>query len=394
MIPLPTARRRAEELDAALASRPGTEPSAELRPLLDVVAALRAEAASAPAPRPAFSASLREALMAEAETVLVPVDPADEARLVLHRSTPTAHRQRRIAVVAAAAVISGASATTAYAAQDALPGDTLYGVKRALEGARDSVSLTDAAQGAVTLRHAEQRLAELQGLVARDDVASASRVPGVLDTFTDQTERGSELILADAASSGDDRQVERVREFVVRSITVLDAVYPSLGDDDREALGRALALLRAVDERALEICGTCGSGTAAELPFSLANALSLFDSGVRDLPELPDLSSAAGLPPGSVSGGATTAPLQGPAEAPTTEAPQAEAPATPQEPAAPSAPQTPAAPPPTSPPTVPPVLPPGGTTGLTDPLTEQLGPLGETLRSVTGSVDRLLGLDK
>ncbi|WP_447644675.1 hypothetical protein [Nocardioides zeae] len=55
MMSLPTARRRAEELDAAVSgsARGASAPRADLEPLLDVVARLRAEgAAAAPAPAP------------------------------------------------------------------------------------------------------------------------------------------------------------------------------------------------------------------------------------------------------------------------------------------------------------------------------------------------------
>lgn len=396
MIPLPTARRRAEELEAALAPRSSSTVPDDLGPLLDVVAALRAEAAAAPAtPRPAFSAALRERLMTEADTVLVPVDPADEQRLTLPRTNAAPRRQRRVAVVAAAAVISGASTTMAYAAQDALPGDSLYSVKRALEGARDSISLTDAAQGTVTLRHAEQRLAELQGLVERDDVASAARVPSTLDSFVEQADRGSALLLGDAGDN--DRVAQQVRTFVAESVATLAAVEPSLDAEDRSALGRAISVLTAIDERALDLCPTCGSGAAVSLPFELSSAADLWDSGLSgDLPELPTFDGAAELPPGSVSGGVPTAPLEVPGATPQTptapgatpQAPESGTPSTP--PAAPTTPSTPAP----AVPTPPAIVPPGGVSGLTDPITGATGPLAGPLRGVTDAIDKLLGLDQ
>jgi len=397
MIVLPTARRRAEELDAAVSRRAsGTTPAApELAPLLDVVAQLRAEAATtAPSPRPDFSRDLRALLMAEADTALVPAAaPADDDRLRLPvHATP--RRQRRVAAVAAAVVIAGTSSTMAYAAQDALPGDSLYPVKRALEGARGTISLTDEAKGTVTLRHAAQRLAEVEGLVARDEASSRAQVPGSLETFTDQADDAAALLLGAAADSGHTAPVVQVRSFVSESIAALSGLQSQVGDDAEAAFADAVAALVAIDEQALAQCAACGDDPL-ELPLSLSAAAALADEA-GELPELPTL-DLADLPPGSISGpgGTDPAPIEAPPAEP--EAPSADTPA----PSTPS----PTTPPPTSPtlPDVPPILPPsgsgsGGTSGLVEGVTGLTGPLQEPLDQLTSpltqTLDQLLGLGR
>lgn len=402
MIALSTARRRAEELDAAVSRRAsGTAKAApELAPLLDVVTQLRDEAASAPAPRPEFSSNLRALLMAEAETALVAAPAATDADDRLRLPTHTApRRQRRVAAVAAAVVLAGSSSTMAYAAQDALPGDSLYPVKRALEGARGTISLTDEAKGTVTLRHAAQRLAEVEGLVERDDTSSRAQVPDALGTFTEQADEATTLLLGAAADNGHTEPVVQVRSFVADSIAALTALEPSLAATDRPALADAVELLQAVDALALEQCATCGTDLV-ELPLSLTSALSLAEEAeAGTLPDLPSI-DLADLPPGSISGpGAQDpAPLAPPAAEtdPGTTPPSSGTPSTP-------APGTPPSTTPTTPalPDVPPLLPPstgGGLTGTVGGITGLTGPLQEPLDALTSpltqTLDQLLGLGR
>ena len=83
---------------------PGPVGERAEQPLLDVVAQLRAEAAtSVPVPRADFAADLRARLMTEAATVLVAPDPATDELLTIRRSPHAPRRQRRVTAVAAVA---------------------------------------------------------------------------------------------------------------------------------------------------------------------------------------------------------------------------------------------------------------------------------------------------
>ena len=141
-----SARRSAEEFDAAL-SRPLTEQDAQsFAALLAVVRDL--QAIPAPAPRAEFVSDLRERLLAEADTALLPQAArpltAEEQRLVLpvrpHR------RDRRLAAALGAAALVGATTSMAVAAQTALPGQSLYPVKRAIENAQTGLARDDTAR--------------------------------------------------------------------------------------------------------------------------------------------------------------------------------------------------------------------------------------------------------
>src|SRR5699024_3599055 len=124
--------------DGGLGDGPGA-PSRNTGELLEVVGALRD--VEHPEPRPEFVASLRTRLMAEADEVLTDVD----AQLTLPAHSRSG-RDRRLAVAAGAIAVVASTGSVAVASQDALPGDTLYPVKRVLEGAQTSITLGDEAQ--------------------------------------------------------------------------------------------------------------------------------------------------------------------------------------------------------------------------------------------------------
>src|SRR4051794_30279941 len=137
MTPFLSARKRVEEfadvVDAVLATASGAaaRPPTTLEPLLDVVVALRS--VPVPAPRPEFTALLRQRLLADAVTVLAP-GPGEAPSQTRLPPPGRSRRPSRVVVAATAIVAVGGSAGVATAAQGALPGDALYPVKRALEG--------------------------------------------------------------------------------------------------------------------------------------------------------------------------------------------------------------------------------------------------------------------
>ena len=205
--------RRAEEF-AARVDGPGT-PRAATDPgterLVGVAELLRVRGAGdlAATPREAFAAELRERLMAEAATVLTP----QHAALALPART-RGKRERRLVAVASAAVLLGGTAGMATAAQNAMPGEALYPVKRGIEKAEAGLSLGSAARGRDLLHQATGRLGEADGLVGRDPSTATLQVPGTISTFTAQATRGSDLLMAayaDERRPRDDRHRAGVR---------------------------------------------------------------------------------------------------------------------------------------------------------------------------------------
>src|SRR5688500_11565404 len=140
------ARRRADEFEALLTRVPGASLSdreaARFAELVALVSDLRA--LPEVAPRAEFVSSLRESLMAEADTVLVR-QPAAPQRLAM--PVTTRPRDRRLATLLGGAALVGATATMAVAAQTSLPGESLYGVKRGIESAEVRLAGDDSARG-------------------------------------------------------------------------------------------------------------------------------------------------------------------------------------------------------------------------------------------------------
>lgn len=269
------ARRRADRFDALVGDPTATADDARTAELLELVGALRA--VPAPAPRADFSAALRERLLAEADTVLLPRDRTVDARLTLPATTRTAQRtrrDRRFAVAAGTLAVVGATTSMAVAAQTALPGDALYPVKRALEEARTGVSVGDAAKGTTLLASASGRLDELAELARLGTPESAAAVPGTLETFTEQAQAASELMVEDYEKTGQAESIATLRDFTSQSMAELAALEEVLPVSTADALRAAAAVLAEIDAKAAAMCPTCGGSGITEVPLSLLGAAS------------------------------------------------------------------------------------------------------------------------
>lgn len=212
-------------------------------------------------PRPDFAADLRAQLMAEADTALINVER--ELTLPVRRH---GRSQRRLATAAAGIAIVGASTSMAVAAQSALPGDALYPIKRALEDAQSGMRFSDEARGRVELENARARLSEVSDLSQRGTVAADARVPGTLNAFTKQANRGSDLLLDEYAATGDTSEIRTVRKFVADSMATLEALDLIVPDRAHDELGDAARALTRIDDRARSACPTCEGPAALDLP--------------------------------------------------------------------------------------------------------------------------------
>ena len=174
-------------------------------------------------PDPAFVAALRERLLAEAQTVLVAAaeEQADaDERLRLRPAAPRARRRhRRLAAGISGVILVGASGTMAVAAQNALPGDWLYPLKRSIESAHAQLTFDRAARGRVLLDSASTRLDEAAELSRTG--ASADPWWQTLDAFTQEAVEGSDLLIADYQATGDQSSITTVRTFTATSMARL-----------------------------------------------------------------------------------------------------------------------------------------------------------------------------
>ncbi|QIK65125.1 hypothetical protein G7072_01130 [Nocardioides sp. HDW12B] len=284
MITLTSARRRADELAAALDDPTTSAVRPEIAELVGVADVLRAHAAAeAPAlfPRPEFTSRLREQLLAEAAESWT-YDPS-AARLELRARTTTPRRERRLVVAATALLLAGGSAGMAAAAQQALPGEALYPIKRGLEEVRADLTSDDAARGRTLLSQADSRLGEVAALVGES--ATDPAISSTLETYRSQAREGSGLLLGSytAGSDADADAVSEVRGFTQDGLAQLDALAAALAPELAEDLRETTRLLETIDADAVEVCPTCRPASARALPVAFEPAL---DDAARVLASL------------------------------------------------------------------------------------------------------------
>ena len=242
------ARKRAEEFSAAVEGRTAASTlRPELAELVGIVSALREH--EAPAPRPEFSAELRERLLAEAEATLA----TDKVLRLPPRRSGT--RERRLALVASSVVLVGGTAGMAAASQDALPGDALYPIKRGIERVQADLGTSSTSKGRELLSQADNRLVEVQGLMSEPD--GSAHVPATIERFTAQAVEGSDLLLESFEESQDPAVIEELRGFTAEALPVLQELAKVAPPEFQDELARAAAALTEIDQRASEACTAC-----------------------------------------------------------------------------------------------------------------------------------------
>jgi hypothetical protein len=325
MTPVFAARRRAEEF-ASLVEAPSTSDSGDARydELLRVVGTLR-DAAPVTA-RPEFVADLRERLLIAADTALVPSSttkvPTETDRLTLppRRSA----RERRIAAVVGGLALVGATTSMAVAAQDALPGEALYPVKRAMENAQTDLQFSEADKGATLLASASGRLDEVGALSENASDEDTIAIADTLDTFAAQASEASDLLLADYADNDNQASVSELRDFTAQSLDQLTALEPQVPDEARDELVRAARVLLDIDAAAQQACPICAGTGITEIPRIFARTPAEFTvlppsgSAPSNTPaQAPDKEKPGGkAPQEEPSGGAPAVPTVEPAEPP------------------------------------------------------------------------------
>jgi len=273
MSPAFTTRRRAEEFDRLVESTRSGAPvtgsvSADLAELADFATALR----SAPevSPRPAFSADLRERLMAAAVTELAAGGGTDAItdRLTVRNSPVRRKHERRLTIGIASLAIVGASAGTALASQGSLPGQPLYPVKRAIENVRSGFTPGDSGKGNAILGDADTRLAEVAQL-SRGSDGNVAEINKTLNTFAEQAKKASDLLLSNYQQSQDPASIEKLHQFASDSIDQLTVLEPLLPAGAKQALTEAAQAVLMIDTAASNLCPTCGGNPLTSLPETL-----------------------------------------------------------------------------------------------------------------------------
>jgi hypothetical protein len=300
--------RGAEEFDELLSGRTGD--SKAYADLLEVVASLRAlppvEA------RPEFVASLRTQLIAAAEREPARADTDLAARLTPRQRRGA--RERRLAAVIGGFAVVTATGSMAMASQDALPGDVLYPVKRAIENAQTNLQSDDASKADTLIAHAESRLDEAEALTARG--ADADAINATLQDFADQATQASEFSLDDFGKTGKAELIADLRAFARDSMDRLGGLGPIAPAASRPMLITASQTIKQIDAAAWETCSSCADGAVAEVPSFALLPLGAVLSG--DVPGTASVSDVVppkkpakphGQQPPPPADGATDAPL-------------------------------------------------------------------------------------
>ncbi len=224
---------------AAILERYPEEDQAWLRPLLStgqiIGGAFQAEEASY-----YFEGSLKAKVLAAATPVIGgPVaDPLPEPPRFGQLGATVAS----VAVLAVAAML-GVITFGFVTAGESVPGEWNYGFKRATEQAQVRFASGDERIN-VHIRQAEERLDEIQTLVARDNISS-----GHIDSFTDELEDIREL--------AEEESFDLVQQTKVRNLSeTAEVVLADVGETEEEL---APVAAEAVDQ-AREVAAAVGGG--------------------------------------------------------------------------------------------------------------------------------------
>lgn len=245
--------RRADADRLAALLEGSAEPDGGEERQLTALATLLRDTTPAPPPmRAAFRTELRAQVVESART------QAAEAPL-LTRLRDRVQRARYSAGLAGATGVASmalAGGGVAGAAEQAQPGDLLYGTKLAIEDARLFLTGDDAARGERAISYALDRLAEAQQAADDGDVEGAATA---LDGAAERTREGTAAILG----SGDDAPLLDLADALDREESALEALLPALDGPSIVAAEAVLAEIVAARDAiaaALTLPGLPGNG--------------------------------------------------------------------------------------------------------------------------------------
>lgn len=182
------------------------------------------------------------------------------------RRRPSVRRRFGVLVtcVAALAVLAGIAAT---ASKNALPGDALYGVKRATESTGGLFTFGDQAEATQQLEVARTRMDEVQGLLQSGSAPDSAAITTAMNDFNTATATGSRMMLsADRAGGADSSQLADLRTWATAQndrMAEMQSSWPEANASDAEEsktlLDRVLTRTEALRART----GCADGGTAA-----------------------------------------------------------------------------------------------------------------------------------
>jgi len=211
--------RRLDRLDADAASG----ATGDLALLLQTARVARASVSQSM--RPAVAQMHLNALRADRASQVVLV-PARSRRGI---------RAAAIGLVAAIVLTLGAGSAIA-ASNGALPGDPLYGFKRAVERLSLAMHRDPSGRAALHLQFAQERLAEAETLL--EEGKDAKPTLDALDAELNDAE--AEALHAQALGKDADALLAHVQEMIAKHIAVLNGVLAKVPAQAKDAIQRAI----------------------------------------------------------------------------------------------------------------------------------------------------------
>ncbi len=235
-------------------------------------------------PDPNFRMATRARLVAMAAVRTPEPEPVTGLkRLLMIRAedaVPSRWRTRLTATLAGAALTVTAAASLVALADNARPGDVLYGLKRGTE--QTQLALAGDARGQTLLDFASTRLSELEQLVDQpsalpaaggaaptgDTVLAAGADPelviSTLETMDDQTTEGTAWLTDRAVTTRNEAPLDDLAVWAATQNDGLAALAPALPAAAGAAMSHSIELLSEVSARTIGLQGAlaCSSGPA------------------------------------------------------------------------------------------------------------------------------------
>ncbi len=154
-------------------------------------------------------------------------------------------------VVTVVAVI-GLLNTTAVAAQNSLPGQTLYPVKRTVEKIELTLTLDQSKKSEVRLKHAEHRLTEAKTIVENTDVSENKEIqPDTAAVIQQALNESADATAKVAEESTDNKDIlKKVVELTDKQESVLTDIEGKVSGDAKDAVSSALTAVSETKETA------------------------------------------------------------------------------------------------------------------------------------------------
>lgn len=224
-------------------------------------------------PSASFQADLRERLMTEAATVLVPTRTSD--RPAAHPSPRPHPLRRRLAGLTAAAVASAGVIGLVTSSAEAVPGEMLYPVKRGVESVELALHRDDASRGSFQLAQASERLAEARELSEKKPSRSTELVASTLADFSSQAESGSTALFSDFTDKGTTRSIDTVNDFAAAASAELGVLSNLLPAGANDSLRTAAKTVTNLATQASALCTSCDDANVQPLAGAVSDVSDL-----------------------------------------------------------------------------------------------------------------------